>query len=428
MKMSIAYSNEFRAIRFCGTSCMIPFSRLFRKFVSAYYFVREYSEHLPLAGKAIFNLSCTITTIRGSIRGCGKPIVLLYVGRRWNYDFLLDLMLEDYEIVSEESVTLFTARSRSRPLMADADIEIVDVCWPYVARFNRDGAYLEFTDWLNMALPLKQDWESTVRSFRKTTRNNDLRLIRRNQYRFEVTNDPEIIGAFYDNMYVPSAGRRHGTASIIAPKKHVLKRAQQGKLLQVYRGDELVIAGVIYPEADVLYFLWQGSPPLFQERPPEGAASALYYFGIQYAFDNGISTVDFAGTRAFLDFGDFRFKRKWGARVDDAFSPNSVLMRPLNNDENTITFCERFPVIACCDEGLEAVIVRQDDTADSDALRRLDKHYNCDGLARTVLILVSDGTPASATTTELNGHEFHVIQCHPDQFASRYVERSLTSN
>ena len=401
---------------------------MFRKFVSVYHFVREYGEHLPLAGKAIFNISCTITTIRGSIRGCGKPILVLYVGRRWNYDFLVDLMLEEHEIVSQANVTLFTARSRSRSLAADADIEIVDVCWPYVGRFNREGGYLEFTDWLNMTLSLKQDWKSTIRSFRKTTRNNDLRLIRRNQYRFEVTNDPEIIDAFYDDMYVSSASRRHGTASIIAPKKHVLKRARQGKLLQVYRGDEVVIAGVIYPEADVLYFLWQGSPPQFQERAPEGSASALYYFGIRYAFDNDISAVDFAGTRAFLDFGDFRFKRKWGARVDDAFSPNSVLMRPLNNQANTVSFCEQFPVIACCDDGLEAVIVRRDDTVDSDTLRRLDKHYNCDGLARTVLILVSDPAHAGATTMELNDHEFHVIQCHPDQFASRYVERALSND
>lgn len=403
---------------------MNPVSRLYRKCSSVFHFIREYREHIPLAAKAIFNVSCTITTVRGSVRGCDDPVVLLYVGRRWNEDFLLELLFEEHEILSQENASLFTAHARSKPLALDADIEIVDLWWPYDSRVNRHGGYLEFADWINMGLLLEDEWDSVVRSFRHTARNNDLRLIRRNEYRFEVSNDPETINAFYHDMYVPSASRRHGAASIVAPRKHVLKRAKQGKLLQIFRGNQVVIAGVIYPEDDVLYFLWQGSPPRFRECPAEGAASALYYFGIRYAFDNAFSAVDFAGTRAFLDFGDFRFKRKWGARVDDSFSPNSVLLRPLNNHENTISFCEQFPLIARCDTGLEAVIVRQDIAVDTDVLRRLDKKYNCDGLVRIVVIGVSDEAGTTTTSKEINGREFQVIQCQREQFASLYVSRS----
>ncbi|MCP5092366.1 MAG: GNAT family N-acetyltransferase [Gammaproteobacteria bacterium] len=322
---------------------------------------------------------------------------------------------------------MFTAQRRCHALARDADIEVNDVGWPYGGRFNKYQDCLEFADWVNMILPLEDQWTDVVRSFRKSTRNNDLRLIRRNQYRFEATNDPESIESFYDTMYLPSARLRHGAASIVAPKKHVLKRARQGKLLQIYKGDQLVIAGVVYPEDDVLYFLWQGSPPDFQERPAEGAASALYYFGIRYAFDNELSAVDFAGTRAFLDFGDFRFKRKWGAFVDDSFSPNSVFLRPLNSRPGTIAFCERFPLIARSDDGLEAVIVSRDKTVDTDTLVHMGKNYDCEGLARFVIVGVSEQTRPSMRVEELDGREYRVIQCRPEQFTSVYVARSLAN-
>lgn len=403
---------------------MNPVSSLLRKFFAAHRFVKKYVQHLPLAAKAVFSISCPILLIRGSIRGRSGAVVLLYVGRHWNYDFLVDLLFEEYEIVTEQQASLFSAHTRSRRLVPDADIEIVDIGWPYTGLFSRHRAYLEFADWISMKLVLEDDWHSVVGSFRNTTRNNDLRLIRRNQYRSELTNDRGSVESFYRDMYLPSVKRRHGTASIIAPRKHVLKRAQQGKLLQIYRDDDLVMAGVIYPEDDVLYFLWQGSPHRFQECVPEGAVSALYYFGIRYAFDNKLDVVDFAGTRAFPGFGDFRFKRKWGAFVDDAFSPSSLLIRPLNNRECTIAFCEQFPLIARCDDGLEAVIVMQAETVDAVTLKQLDKYYNCGGLARIVVIAVAEKTGGEATSREFNGREFQVIQCQSEEFSRLYVERS----
>jgi len=407
---------------------MNPFTRLYQKAVGAYRFIQDYGQHLPLVAKAIFDFSCTVMTIRGSIRGSDDSVVLLYVGRRWNEEFLLNLFFDSHEILFCDDVNVFTARARSEVLARDADIEIIDIGWPYGGRFKKRQHYLEFADWLNMVLPLKGDWDDIVRSFRNTTRNNDLRLIRRNEYRFEVTNDQRIIESFYDDMYVPSASHRHGAASIVAPRKHVLKRAQQGELLQIYMENQLVIAGVIYPEDDVLYFLWQGSPSRFQERPAEAAASALYYFGIRYAFEHGMTAVDFAGTRAFLDFGDFRFKRKWGAMVDDSFSPNSVLLRPLNNHDNTILMCESIPLIARSDDGLEAVIVRSGKTANTEMLERLAKNYNCAGLDRILVIAVSDEAPGTLASREIRGRDFKVIQCEQDQFSGYYVGRSSAAH
>lgn len=402
---------------------MNPVSRIIDKIADGYRFIKAYGQHLPMAARAIYVTSCAVMLIRGVSRNSGKSIVLLYVGRNWNYDFLVNFLFRESEVVARHDASLFNVHSQSRHLLPEADIEIIDIGWPYVGFFGRHGSFLEFADWINMTLPIEGDWSNVIRSFRNTTRNNDLRLIRRNQYRFELATDSASAKTFYEEMYLPSVSQRHGDASIIAPLAHVLKRARQGKLLQVFKGDDLVIAGVIYPKDDILYFLWQGAPQRFRKRPPEGAVSALYYFGILYAFDNGLHYVDFAGTRPFMDFGDFRFKRKWGAFVDDSFSPNALLVRPLNNDDNTISLFEELPLIARGDDGLEAVVVRRGNSVNEDTLRTLDKYYNCEGLARFVVIDVFEIDCTATESKELNGREYCVIQCSPDQFSTQYVER-----
>lgn len=394
----------------------------------AYRFVKVYGQHLPMAAKAIFTFSCTVQVIEGRVRGSGQPLQLLYIGRHWNDEFLLELIFEDYEILTREKTNLFKVRASHRNVTVAADVEVLDIGWPYVNSYARHGDYVTCPDWINMDLPICDDWQDTVRSFRQSTRNNDLRLIRRNDYQYVVTNDEHAIDTFYEEMYRPTVQARHGKASIVAPKKHVLKRAQQGKLLQVSKDGELVIAGVIYPEDDVLFFLWQGIASKYQKRLPEAAVSALYFFGIRYASDNGIEMVDFAGTRAFLDFGDFRFKRKWGARVDDSFSPSSILFRPLSNGDSTIAFFEHFPMIVRCDEGLEAVIVKQADAMDADTVTRLDKHYSCNGLVRKVVIKISEDSPAIGKNRAKESNGIEVIECSREQFSRCYVTREPVSD
>jgi hypothetical protein len=104
-----------------------------------------------------------------------------------------------------------------------------------------------------------------------------------------------------------------------------------------------------------------------------------------------------------------------------------VLLKPLNSGDNTMSFCEQFPLIARCDDGLVAVIVRQGETVNTDALERLVKNYNCDGLARIVVIAVSDDARMTTENRKIRGCEFQIIQCNQDQFSGCYAERSTAA-
>jgi hypothetical protein len=386
-----------------------------------YRFLKLYSQHLPLAFEAIFSTSCTVTMLEGTLKESNDPVSVLYVGRRKNYAYLRRMIFEDCKVTDEQRTSLFSYRRHMDRMSSSVDVLLVDVGWPYSKRINRSGAYLEIPDWINMAIELPDTWEEVVRSFRQTTRNNDLRLIRRNAYRCQPTNDRADLEAFYDSFYVPFVNHTHAADSVVSPRKHVLKRGRQGALLQVRKGDEVVAAGVVYPEGEVLFFLWMGLPPQYIEAAPEGAISALYFFGIRYAFDRGYKVVDFTGNRAFLDDGAFRFKRKWGARVEDSFSPGSILIKPVSASRNAARFCQRFPVLARREGRLEARFLFADQPADDAGLARLGKDYGCEGIDRTTVIEISEENETASMQKGVDGCQYLLLRTTLENFADSYV-------
>jgi hypothetical protein len=272
-----------------------------------------------------------------------------------------------------------------------------------------------------MTVGFPDRWEEVVANFRRTARKHDLRLIRRNNYVCESLRDRRSIERFYDEMHVPFVRQRHGGDSAIAPRRHVIKRGLEGCLLHVLRGSEPVAAGIIYPEGEVMYSLWLGLPPEHLQAPPEAAFSALYYFGMQQAFEQGYRQFDFGGTRAFLGDGAFQFKRRWGPSIEDWFSPSSILIRPAATDGG-VAFCRKVPVLRRSPVGLEALLVADaEETVSADTFRRLDKEYGCRGIDRVTVVAIGDRQDMERAAGEPPECEYRVIRCLPGQFVGHYT-------
>ena len=391
------------------------------KIIGAFSFVKTYSQHLPLAFGAIFSMPCAVMLLRGTGKNPDGPVVVLYVGRCVNLRYIARILLGDYEVIERVDSNLFGFRRHQRRLESSADMTVFDIGWPYHRRLRDRHRFLEVPDWVNMAVELEDEWDDVVRGFRHTARNNDLRLIRRNGYHAEASRDQAEIEHFYDHMYLPFVRGRYADDAVADPRRHVIRRARQGWLLKVLSGEELIVAGVVFPEDDVLYFLWMGFSGQCISEPPEGAVSALYYFGIRHAFDEGLSAVDFTGTRAFLNDGAFRFKRKWGPFVEDTFSPSSILLRPANGSERAAKLCESMPVLARDGGELDLRCVVRDRRVDVDTFQRLEKDFACPGIGSiTIVDLGSDGyAPAVAANGATARYRY--IRGRLDAFGDDYV-------
>lgn len=396
-------------------------------------FISLYGQHLPLALSAIFSFQCTVIRIRGKLKKSEQICEFVYVGRKQNFEYLKQQLLDSPEAVEEIDSTIFTFRSHAKKAFLDSDVMLVDIGWPYHYLFNTDDEFLESPDWVSMLVETEGSLAEVVSIFRKTARAYDMRMIRKHAYSYDLVSDDEAIDHFYENLYTPFVQNTHGASAILADKKAIVKRVKQGKLLRVQYQGSVLAAGVVFPENDVLYFLWMGSLPVLpleldptqsMQKLPEGVISALYYFGIEHANQLGLSAVDFTGTRCILSDGTFHFKRKWGAIVEDTFSPSSVLLKLRENSVPALELARQTPLIVRESLGLEIrfVIKEPQDQNEQAAFEKIWKQHGCEGIKSLCVFNIDEALPEMIRYSELEGRPCCWVQCKRENFSRLYTK------
>jgi len=274
---------------------------------------------------AVFSFRVDVLTMRGRMPGSEDVVTLLYVGRRKNLSNLTKKFFLEAETVSSLKSNLLSFPKALKVAESGADVVFVDVGWPHNDRLHKKGGYLELPVHICMTTYFEETWEATVKNFRKTIRKNIGRLIRKNNYRCVQTSDPTDAKDFYDTFYLAFIQSRHQDETRLTPRAVIEDRAQKGTILQVVDDDGIVAAGVYFPAGDCLRLLVTGMPEAYLEKPPVAAMQALYYFSLQYAFENGYKSLNFLGTRPLPTDGLYQFKRKWGAVAEDNYDMDSIL-------------------------------------------------------------------------------------------------------
>lgn len=372
---------------------------------------------------AIFEFPVQVQTLQGRVRGGAddEDVTLLYVGRSLNLPHFKKKFFVEVKTIQSRKANLLTYRKYMDAAQTSADVVFVDIGWPYNNRINRRGDYLELPDWVCLVTPLADTWDGTFQNFRKTMRKNIKRLIRKNGYSLETTNDPSFIKTFYDDFYRAFINSRHSGEVFMTPKIAVEQRAREGTILKVIGKEGAVAAGVYFPHGDELRLLVTGMPEALVEKPPEAAVSALYFFSLQYAFENGFKAVNFMGTRAFPNDGLFQFKRKWGAEVKDAFSIDSILFKPMNNSTKAVRFCELFPLVARKGEKLELVLCSTAQELTKEICDHLVANSHCAGLDTTKVVHISDQINGSSEPRAEAQPGVNVVSATLASFSENYT-------
>lgn len=363
-----------------------------------------------------------IVTLHGLMRGSDETITLLYVGRGLNLPHFKKKFFVEAKTLHSQRSNLLSFRKAMIAEEARTDVIFLDIGWPYSKRINKKHEYLEVPDWICMTLSLEETWDATVQNFRKTMRKNIGRLIRKNNYHCVPTNDPVVVERFFDDFYSAFIKSRHADETHLTPRAIIEQRAREGIILQVIGDDGPVAAGVYFPDGDILRLLVTGMPEVYLDNPPVAAMQALYYFSVQYAFENGFKSINFMGTRAFPTNGLFQFKRKWGAGVEDTFSVDSFLFKPADNNLRAAVFCELFPMVSRNAGSLQLLVGAIGDTFCEADYEKILSGYHCEGFSDVKVVHLTDQPSNEAQLPSMSEANVRVKSCDLEHFAQNYIE------
>jgi len=199
---------------------------------------------------------------------------------------------------------------------------------------------------VDQMLDVRGDWEDVLKRFHTTVRRNELRLVRKYGYEYELSNRDADFEIFFHEMYRPSMRTRHGQQAHLIPYEKAYRTFKNGVLFLVKREGNCVSSGLcdIAREPGVVHFLMegvrQGDPQLLKE----GAQSTLYYAITRWANEHGYETVDFEATEPFLKKGILQHKRKWGLMVQ-VKSPKRIWLKIHRSTPAVDQFVQENPCI-----------------------------------------------------------------------------------
>ena len=117
----------------------------------------------------------------------------------------------------------------------------------------------------------------------------------------------------------------------------------------------------------------------------QGALAASYYFSFQHLAEKGFDSVSLGLSRAFLNDGVLRYKRKWSQRLVSAL-PFAIALKVVAETPGCESFLRNNPFIfERAGELCGAVFLTDEGPLTAKEVKRLKREYLYDGLSQLVL-------------------------------------------
>lgn len=170
-------------------------------------------------------------------------------------------------------------------------------------------------DWISCEIDLCGDLRS--QSIAKNTLKNNIRKIKKSNFGYTISKDPDCFQFFYNNMYLPYLSIRHGNLGLEISLERMKKSFEDGELLLIKDGEE-IIAGVL-----IDYKIMNGIPRTTQlgvlrgdfNYVKKGALIAIYYYTIEYLRKRNYKKFSVGYARPFIHDGLLNQKLSWGANI-----------------------------------------------------------------------------------------------------------------
>ncbi len=346
---------------------------------------------LPTKSKSLLGFRSRVLTYSGTVKKSAAALSMTYFGNECNLSFLLRSVFESHRpAVDLGRKYIWQASALLRDSYHKADVVVIDVPWPYDIDCDDSLNIMEVPSWVRQEVQLPEQPDQFFSGLHRSVRGEQMRKIRKHGLGYKVTQDPKAIREFYSTMYVPYIRRRFGETAALAPEKRLLSFARKGALLQVTHNREIIAGAVLIRSGDSLQSFCMGIRGT-DKAIDSSATSALYFFRLSYAFQEGCRTIDFCGSRPLLTDGVFETKRRWGATVVDDFSLESLLIHPKNFGPGVQAFLRACPWIARQGDRLVGKVMLSGSATGTEAAQQDYGRLGCQGLDE-LQVFTPDGT------------------------------------
>ncbi|MFC1907820.1 hypothetical protein ACFLWT_00230 [Chloroflexota bacterium] len=317
-----------------------------------------------------------------------QKLAIIYTGSEENKNFLIKLAFDSHFRESYIGKTwLWKIVKTVKERGYDCSLMVTEV--PKVFRILVERKKCLYVPcWISGEVDISADISPLVKN---KSLKSDLRKIRKNKLHFELTNDPPQFHNFYYNMYLPYATKVHGNRSVIMEYDFMKKEFRNCTLLLIKKEKEY-IAGILLAYMENVVRLWKlGVKDGNSDYVKDGAIGALFCFSVHYLQQRGYQRVNFGWSRAFLEDGVLKYKKKWDPRILDTFEIG-FLIKPLLKTAGVKGFFLNNPFIYMDKTRLNGAIFMESDQSISEKdYGRICKDYYLTGINKLVIYRFGEG-------------------------------------
>jgi hypothetical protein len=300
--------------------------------------------------RAVYPVSSTLiataSLVEGRLKGSNVPFKSLFIHNTNFNDHLKQRMYEGEATVVRKWRILIPALKR----MVQQNRLGFDLCVAVLPTFYErlfdDVCDLKAYEEVRQVIDTSGGWEAMRLEFGKKKRQTTNNFSERFGLSYRMSKDVEDFDHFYYRMHVPHIRRRYGDLSQIDSYEDMKEFFLKGLLLFVTKDDKPVAGALSMIDGKSLVFRRTGVLDGDETVVKGGAQTALYYFQLKYAADNGFQSVDTMKSAPYLNDGVFRHKAEWGARtLPDDEATRWVFFFTRGQDAKLAQFFDTNPIV-----------------------------------------------------------------------------------
>jgi len=328
--------------------------------------------------------------LKGKEKKSGESLNALISGKDNAVAFFSDLLYSGQPSKTDLGKSfVWKVKSKARAVQPNPDLIFVEFDRFYASIFERKG-FVPLPKWVLFTLDISKSFPELMRAIKNKSLDNNLRKMKKNEFSFEITRDPEKFDLFYHHMYVPLAEKRFGEASWIFDYHHLKRLLENGQLLLVKRNNEYLSGALLLERGKSVFSHSLGVKEGNIEYIGQGAITASYYFTIHWAKKSGYEWIDFGYCRPFLKDGVFVYKKRWGMvikNINRSMGLGVFGLRIFRITKSVRSFLAENPFVFIDHNKLRGLIVAdQDQPLTSENVQLLMRIHHIHGLDNTVIV------------------------------------------